>query len=336
MSKVSVIIPNYNHARFLRQRFDSVLRQTYTDWGLIYLDDASKDDSNGIAEEYSLKHGFRMFLNSENSGSPFKQWNKGIDFCEGEYVWIAEADDDSHPDFLARMVGVLESDPTIVFAYAQSYAVDAEGAILFRYDELHKEIAGDPYEADFIIDGREELCRSMIRMNTVPNASAVVFRRDAFLKIGGAPAHMRLCGDWITWSRLMSLGRMAYVAEPLNYYRSHAKSVRSTLGIGARNMKETYMARAEVARLAKLPDALQEEMAAHSAMCWLDLTRTGGDALSLKDHWDIFREARRFDARIYRRVARKIVRWILERSGLGAVTSLLRSRTRSSVQVKSE
>ena len=66
MPKVSVIIPNYNHERFLRQRFDSVLQQTYTDWELIYLDDASKDGSNAIAEEYSAKYGVRMLLNTEN------------------------------------------------------------------------------------------------------------------------------------------------------------------------------------------------------------------------------------------------------------------------------
>src|SRR5437868_456309 len=90
---VSVVVPNYNHARFLRKRIDSVLGQTYQDFELILMDDCSTDESRSIIEEYAREARIRIELNEENSGSTFKQWNKGVRLARGEYVWIAESDD---------------------------------------------------------------------------------------------------------------------------------------------------------------------------------------------------------------------------------------------------
>jgi len=90
MPNVTVIVPNYNHARFLRQRLDSILTQTYQDFELILLDDCSTDDSRTILKEYAADPRVRLELNEANSGSPFKQWNKGVQLAQGKYVWIAE------------------------------------------------------------------------------------------------------------------------------------------------------------------------------------------------------------------------------------------------------
>src|ERR1700752_3159230 len=76
--KVSVIIPNYNHATFLIERIDSILCQTFQDFELIILDDCSNDNSRSIIEKY---HGHEkishIIYNPTNSGSPFMQWQKG-------------------------------------------------------------------------------------------------------------------------------------------------------------------------------------------------------------------------------------------------------------------
>lgn len=93
-SLVSIIIPNYNHAAFLQQRLNSVFQQTYQNFEVILLDDASTDASVAILNEYKdhpkVSH---LVINERNSGSPFKQWQKGIALAKGEYVWIAESDD---------------------------------------------------------------------------------------------------------------------------------------------------------------------------------------------------------------------------------------------------
>src|SRR6266576_4746622 len=95
MPNVSVVVPNYNHARFLRQRIDSVLGQTYQDFEVILLDDCSTDQSRSIIGEYQNDPRVRVELNKRNSGSTFKQWNKGVWLVRGEYVWIVESDDDA-------------------------------------------------------------------------------------------------------------------------------------------------------------------------------------------------------------------------------------------------
>ena len=92
MAKVSVVIPNYNHARFLPKRVDSVLRQTFQDFDLILLDDCSTDDSRSILSKYADDPRVKIEFNEVNSGSSFKQWNKGVGLARGEYVWIAESD----------------------------------------------------------------------------------------------------------------------------------------------------------------------------------------------------------------------------------------------------
>lgn len=102
---VSVIIPNYNHAAYLRQRIDSVLSQSFDDFELILLDDCSTDNSREVLESYwqhpKLSH---LIYNETNSGSVFRQWQKGIDLAKGEFIWIAESDDYAHPQFLEKLL----------------------------------------------------------------------------------------------------------------------------------------------------------------------------------------------------------------------------------------
>ena len=91
---VSVIIPNYNYALYLKKRIESILNQTYTDYELILLDDASTDNSVEILEKYKDNpHVSHILVNEKNSGSPFQQWAKGISLARGKWIWIAEADD---------------------------------------------------------------------------------------------------------------------------------------------------------------------------------------------------------------------------------------------------
>src|SRR5580658_7167935 len=111
MPKVSVIVPNYNHARFLRRRIDTILAQTFQDFELILLDDCSTDESRSILREYASAPRVRFEFNEVNSGSTFKQWNKGVRLTQGKYVWIAESDDYADIRLLERLVAVLNDEP---------------------------------------------------------------------------------------------------------------------------------------------------------------------------------------------------------------------------------
>src|SRR5579872_4420041 len=128
--KVSVIIPNYNHAKFLVQRIESVLNQTFTDFEIILMDDKSTDNSLEIIERYRHYPKLsKIILNETNSGSTFKQWNKGIREAKGEYIWIAESDDYADEKFLENLVSIIESNGNVGMAYCQSFDVDDKGNI---------------------------------------------------------------------------------------------------------------------------------------------------------------------------------------------------------------
>lgn len=231
MPRVSVIVPNYNHARFLRQRVDTILAQTFQDFELILLDDCSSDESRSILSSYASDPRVRLEFNSANSGSTYKQWNKGVRLARGAYIWLAESDDYSDPHFLERLVQILDSNSAVQFAFCRSRAIMQNG-VADGFAETHFWCADQNcWAADYCMDGRE-VCRNyMIRTNIVINASSAVFRKSAYERIGGADESMRLNSDWKLWASLMMEGHVAYIAEPLNCYRFHGSAVRYTLNL---------------------------------------------------------------------------------------------------------
>ena len=114
MPKVTVIIPNYNHAHFLERRIQSVLDQTYQDFEIILLDDASPDNSVETLSKFAQdSRVYQAIFNEVNSGSTFKQWNKGISQARGEYIWLAESDDYANKSLLENLVQPLDSHPNV-------------------------------------------------------------------------------------------------------------------------------------------------------------------------------------------------------------------------------
>ena len=128
--KVSVIVPNYNHAPYLQQRLDSIVNQTFRDFEVIVLDDASTDNSREVIETYAGDPSFRFLFNETRKGSAFKQWQKGLERARGEYIWFAESDDCASPHFLGKLLPILENDKSLGLVYCQSYLVDPSSRVL--------------------------------------------------------------------------------------------------------------------------------------------------------------------------------------------------------------
>lgn len=236
MTKVSVIVPNYNHAAFLRKRIDTILTQTFQDFELILLDDCSADDSRSILSSYASDPRVRLDFNEANSGSTFKQWNKGVRLARGEYVWIAESDDYADGFLLERLLGVLEQDPTVAFAHCRSYRV-LEDERIDGFEDTHFFHSGlHGWNDDFCIDGQQECRDYFLFLNSVPNASAVLFRKAVYRQVGGADESLILCGDWKLWAAMALAGKIGYVSQPLNYYRWHAENLRTKTAGGSRSV----------------------------------------------------------------------------------------------------
>jgi glycosyltransferase involved in cell wall biosynthesis len=238
--KVSVIIPNYNHARFLEKRIQSVLNQTYQDFDVIYLDDASTDESNKVFSQFAGDQRFRAIYNDTNSGSPFKQWNKGVRLAQGEYVWIAESDDYADARLLAALVQRLDHHPTVGLAYSQSWQVDENDNILSSGEGYTSDLDKHRWKQSFINNGKEECRQYLIFKNTIPNASAVLIRRSVYEKVGYANETMVYTGDWMLWAKMLLISDIAFIAKPLNYIRLHSGSVGHKANRNGARIKESY------------------------------------------------------------------------------------------------
>src|SRR6185437_3617110 len=225
--KVSVVVPNYNHARFLRQRIDSILNQSFQDFELILLDDCSTDDSRPILSSYASDPRVRLEFSEKNSGNSYKQWNKGVRFARGQYVWIAESDDCADPRLLEKLVALLDANPSVQFAFCRSRMLSEDGSLDGFAETRFWASDQDCWSADYCKDG-SEVCRNyMIRTNIVLNASSALFRKAAYESVGGADENFRLMSDWKLWASMMLQGKVAYLSEPLNLYRFHGLTQRS-------------------------------------------------------------------------------------------------------------
>jgi glycosyltransferase involved in cell wall biosynthesis len=225
MPIVSVIVPNYNHARFLRKRIDTILGQTFQDFELILLDDCSTDDSRSILSRYAGDPRVTLEFNKVNSGSTFKQWNKGIKLAHGEYVWIAESDDFADERLLEVLVAALNTDPAVAFAYCRSWRVTEDDRLDGFGDSYLVDLGLERWGADYLADGHEECRNYFVHRNIVGNASAVLFRKELYERVGGADEGLRMCADWKVWASMALLGRVAYISEPLSFFRAHSESV---------------------------------------------------------------------------------------------------------------
>lgn len=228
MPKVSVIVPNYNHSKYISKRIDSILKQVYQNFEIIILDDYSTDNSREIIKEHAqLDDRIKVVFNAKNSGSPFIQWHHGLELASGEYIWIAESDDFSDPQFLLTLVNILDSHPNVGVAYSQSWAVDEGGSIMSSYTQWTNEIDKLRWKSSFFNSGRDEIERYFCLKNTIPNASAVVFRKEHTFSSEYEEKTMRLSGDKIFWARILLQSDVAFVSEHYNFFRHHSNNART-------------------------------------------------------------------------------------------------------------
>ncbi len=190
------------------------------------MDDSSTDGSIEYLQHISVKNDtIRLILNDTNSGSTFSQWNKGIKLCTSDLIWIAESDDYADPAFIDRVAKPLLSDPDIVLSFCQSYRADHLGNITGTWLDETGEVEKSAFASDFIMDGKEFISKYLIHKNVIPNASAVIFRKKIYDMVGGAPEDLKTNGDWLTWLKMLCFGKVAFISEPLNYFRYHDTSV---------------------------------------------------------------------------------------------------------------
>jgi glycosyltransferase involved in cell wall biosynthesis len=231
---ISVVVPNYNYARFLRQRLASIFSQTYPVLEIIVLDDASGDASVATAQAVAAELGrdIRLVQNARNSGSAFAQWRRGAELARGDYLWIAEADDTCDPHFLETLVRAIARAPDAVLAFSDSRSIDAESQPIWpNYKPYYAEAVGDALAGDASFTAADFLRRCLSRRNLILNASAVLWRRQALVeaceRCAGEMTAFRMAGDWRLYVEVLqnATGSVAYAADPVNAHRRHGASI---------------------------------------------------------------------------------------------------------------
>ncbi len=264
---VSIVVPVYNHEKFLAERLNSIYNQSFKDFEVIILDDASLDNSKDIYNQYANKADTQIIYNSENSGSPFRQWKRGLDLAEGTFIWIAEGDDVSDPFFLETLLPLFANE-SVGLAYCASHSIDQKGMINEEYylesgHYSHLVWEAEEWRTEYIHTGAEEILNAISIRNTIPNASALLFRRNAIKEIDFTPAfNMITVGDWYVYiSILLNNWQIAYSPEHLNYHRRHNQSlVHRQVKSAQSTLADYFMIHSFIVKNITLPEHTFEKM----------------------------------------------------------------------------
>lgn len=223
--KVTVAIPNYNHEKFLVERIESVVNQTFKDVEILLMDDCSSDNSLAILSRYAAEDPrCRLVINDHCSGSPFPQWHKAQELGVGELIWIAESDDFCDLKFLQFLIPYFD-DPLVALAYCRTEIVREDGSVV---QDALKEYFG-PLETDLALpavrEGRVEARDRLGVICTIVNASSVIFRKEKIAEGFRAAVNYRISGDWRVYLEAAKNGRVVYADGVNNYFRRHGDSV---------------------------------------------------------------------------------------------------------------
>lgn len=222
---VTIIIPNYNHERFILDRLNSICNQTFKQWEAIIIDDHSTDGSLELIESYLISHPeFKVkhvIVNEVNSGSGYLSWLKGLELADTKYVWIAETDDFCTVDFLEQTVLALETNPSAAIAFTASTMIDKNGQVLYNTNRRFAHLNLGKNSSRLLDSQTFNQCMPMQPLIT--NASAVVFRNPKS-KIPVSLFNFKQISDLFIWTYLLADNDLILINKPLNTFRRHEDS----------------------------------------------------------------------------------------------------------------
>jgi alpha-1,3-rhamnosyltransferase len=224
---VTILIPSYNHAAYIEDTIDSVLRQTYGSIELIVIDDGSADESPALLTRLAAQHGFRLEL-QQNQGLS-RTLNRGIALANGKYVCTVGSDDILMLDKTEKQVKYLEANPQIAVCGGNQLIIDAEGVIVNRRQHFRGYTLLD-FDAMFV------------RREAVIPASSAMIRKSVLDSEGAYDPDIKL-EDLYLWLKLAARGhRIAHLNDVLIYYRKHAANSYKNVGYMVDSMTKIYAA----------------------------------------------------------------------------------------------
>lgn len=227
MPRVSVVMPVFNGARYLNATLDSLFSQTYLDYEVICIEDGSTDDSASLLENYG--HGLTV-IRQKNAGQSASR-NKGVARATGEYVAFLDQDDLWYPSKLQRQMERFAKDVEAVLVHCDYDLVDHEGRMLKKGAGLSERVTALASPLGRLIG------------EALIFPSAMVVRRDAYLRVGGFCEELRGFEDFDLIARLRQEGSFLMVDAPEMAYRMHEQGFSRAGGIEVIQSREKFLSR---------------------------------------------------------------------------------------------
>ncbi len=206
--KVSVLLCVYNAQKYIRKALESIKYQTFQDFEIILIDDASTDETPEILQKYYKDTRTLIHRNSENLGLT-KSLNIGLSLCRGKYIARMDADDISMPQRFEKQVAFLDDNPECA----------AVGSWCMRIDENDVIVNQWHHPTDY-----EAIKERLITQNSIFHGTAMI-RKESILKIGGYNEKYIYSQDYDLWLRLSRIAQIRNIGEYLYLSRADSKSI---------------------------------------------------------------------------------------------------------------
>ena len=214
MTNVTVIMPCFNHARFLTDSINSVLRQTYSDLELVIVDDCSTDDSWAVINSLASGDGRIQAIRQEQNQGLSKARNAALRRARGEFIAFCDSDDVWECDKIRIQMDLLDRNPNHDVAYCDTIIINENGLPTGkRFSQLYpppKQPSG-------------WLFPDLIKGNFI-NIQSVLLRANRAQPVERFDEQIEWIQDWWYWVRLSRKHRFLYSQEPLARYRIHSGS----------------------------------------------------------------------------------------------------------------
>jgi len=223
---VSIITPTYNHEKYLADCIDSVMKQSYTDWEMIIINDGSTDRTAEIAAAYQDIDSRIKVVNQENIGifRLSETYNKALGMADGNYIAILEGDDCWAPQKLEMQVAEMQKDQDAVLCWSMARCVNADKSVVYySAPDL------DAVDAGFYNnDPAGSIMNIFLYRNCIP-ALTILIKKEALLQVGGFKQVFNLpLVDLPTLYELAVAGRFIFIPETLGDWRNYATQVTKT------------------------------------------------------------------------------------------------------------
>ena len=222
---VTILIPTYKRADYLREAIQSALAQTYSAIEILVLDDASPDETPAVVAEFANEPRLRCIRHAQNVGIA-ENWRRGIAACRGDFFCLLHDDDTLEPDFVARLAPPLQHDPALVVSFCDHWVVNAQGERL----PAKTQATTARFRRDRLTAGKLTDFAHAALVNGSLCAGAALFRRS---QLGPECIRVEAQGAidmWLFYRCVKTGGGAYYVPERLMNYRSHAGGMSSASG----------------------------------------------------------------------------------------------------------